>query len=267
MPRLEREPSSGRGPGRLRQAVCRWPFAGIPLADFCRAAAAMGLEAVDLLHPDEWPVARDNGLLCSMGNTSRRRDFLTSGIADPPMHDTILRELEAVIPRARVAGVPNVIVLSGNRRGRADAEGVDACASLLHRALPIAEREGVTICLEMLNSRVDHRDHFADTTRFGVAVAEAVNSPRFKLLYDIYHMQIMEGDVIATIRRLGRHLAHFHTAGVPGRHELDHSQELNYVAIARAIAETGFAGFLAHEFLPTREPLTSLREAVEVCTV
>ncbi len=264
-------PRTARGaptsPGRLRQSVCRWPFAAIPLPDFCRAVAAMGLGAVDLLHPDEWPVARDHGLACSMGNTSRRRDFLTAGIADAAMHDTIARELEDVIPRARAAGVPNVIVLAGNRRGRTDAEGVDACVTLLRRVLPLAEQEGVTIHLEMLNSRVDHRDHFADTSRFGLAVAEGAGSPRFKLLYDIYHMQIMEGDVIATIRRHAAHFGHFHTAGVPGRHELDDSQELNYRAIARAIAELGFEGWVAHEFLPTREALASLREAVAVCTV
>jgi hydroxypyruvate isomerase len=254
-------------PGRLRQSVCRWPFARIPLADFCRAAAAMGLEAVDLLHPDEWPVARDHGLLCSMGNSSRRPDFLTAGIADPPLHDTIMRELELVVPLARAAEVPNVIVLSGNRRGRTDAEGIEACVRLLRRAAPLAEQEGVTICLEMLNSRVDHRDYFADTSRFGVAVAEGVGSPRVKLLYDIYHMQVMEGDVIATIRRNAAHFVHFHTAGVPGRHELDDAQELNYRAISRAIADLGFDGFIAHEFIPTREPLASLREAVATCTV
>jgi hydroxypyruvate isomerase len=255
------------GPGRLRQSVCRWPFASIPLPEFCRSSRAMAIEAIDLLNPDEWSVARDHGLACSMGNSSRRRDFLTAGIADPSMHDTIVRELEETIPLARAAGVPNVIVLSGNRRGRTDAEGVDACVRLLGRVVRGAEAAGVTICLEMLNSRVDHRDHFADTTGFGVAVARGVNSPSFKLLYDVYHMQVMEGDVIATIRRHAQHIAHFHTAGVPGRHELDESQELNYAAIARAIADLGFEGYLAHEFIPTRDPMTSLREAVAVCTV
>jgi hydroxypyruvate isomerase len=155
----------------------------------------------------------------------------------------------------------------GNRRGQRDAEAVEACVAGLTAVAPLAEEHRVTICLELLNSKVDHADYQGDRTPFGVQVVQAVGSPRVKLLYDIYHMQIMEGDVIRTIRDNIAHIAHFHTGGVPGRHELDQTQELNYGAVARAIADTGFGGYVAHEFKPTRDPLTSLREAVAVCRV
>jgi hydroxypyruvate isomerase len=179
----------------------------------------------------------------------------------------LLRELEQTIPLAARAGVPNVIAMFGNRRGRSDAEGVANCVAGLSRIKQLAEEQRVTVCVELLNSKVDHKDYQGDHTAFGVEVMRGVDSPRVKLLYDIYHMQIMEGDVIRTVRDNIRHIAHFHTGGVPGRHELDESQELNYRAVSRAIADLGFAGYVAHEFVPTREPLTSLRQAVEICTV
>lgn len=254
--------------GRLRQSVCRWPFSRIPLRDFFRTAADLGLEAIDLLPPDEWEQAAEFGLVCSMGYPGPvRGDFITRGFNDRRNHPLLLGELERAIPLAARHGVPNLIGMFGNREGRSDAEGIDACAEGLRRIAPLAEEHGVTICLEMLNSKVDHRDYHGDTTAFGVRVVEVVGSPRVKLLYDVYHMQIMEGDVIRTIRDNREHIAHFHTAGVPGRHELDGTQELNYRAIAAAIADLGFTGFVAHEFIPTREPAVALREAVEACTV
>ena len=264
-------PQAGAGSavaaGGLRQSVSRWPFAGIPLDAFCRAAKAMGLAGIDLLQPAEWDVVRGFGLVPSMGYPADRPDFITTGFNDPRNHALLLGELERAIPLAARHGVPNVITMFGNRHGLADDVGADNCVAGLSKIKALAEEEGVTVCVELLNSRVDHKDYMGDRTAFGVRVMKGVGSPRVKLLYDIYHMQIMEGDVIRTIRDNRDSIGHFHTGGVPGRHELDGTQELNYHAIARAIADTGFTGFIAHEFEPTRDPLTSLREAVAVCRV
>ena len=257
---------TARPPDRLKQSVCRWPFQRIPLPDLCRAAAGMGLAGVDLLGPDDWDEVREHGLVCSMGYPAIRKDFIATGFNDPANHALLLGELEAAIPLAARRGVPNLIAMFGNRRGRSDAEGVANCVAGLTRIKSLAEEHGVTVCLELLNSKVDHADYQGDHTAFGVAVVRAVGSPRVKLLFDIYHMQIMEGDIIRTIRDHHNDIAHFHTGGVPGRHELDESQELNYAGIAAAIAATGFTGYMAHEFVPTRDPLTSLRDAVRTCS-
>jgi hydroxypyruvate isomerase len=249
-------------PSTLRQAACRWPYGDLALPELCRVARAAGITGIDLLHPDEWAVVREHGLAVVTGNSTRRRSFLTEGLCDPAMEATVIRELAAAIPLAAAAGVPQVIALTGNRRGRSDAKGIAASAAALRRIAPLAEEHGVTVVVEMLNSLVDHPDHFADRTGIGVAIVEAVGSPRVKLLYDVYHMQVMEGNVIATLRRHLAHIAHVHTAGVPGRHELDGRQELQYPAIAAALAEAGYGGWVAHEFVPTRDALAGLREAV-----
>jgi hydroxypyruvate isomerase len=262
-----RASASCAGRGRLRQSVSRWPYAKIPLPEFARAAKGMGLVAIDLLHRDEWPVVAEAGLVCSMGYPTRREDFIATGFNDPANHPMLLRELEETIPLAARAGVPNVIAMFGNRRGRSDTEGVRHCVAGLRRIAPLAEEQRITICVELLNSKVNHPDYMGDHTVFGVEVMKGVGSPAVKLLYDIYHMQIMEGDVIRTIRDNLPYIAHFHTGGVPGRHELDDTQELNWRTVARAVADAGFTGYFAHEFVPTRDPLTSLREAVEVCEV
>jgi len=254
-----------RTPLALRQSVCRWPFAAIPDADFYPMVKDLGFGAVDLLTEREWRLAEDQGLICSMGMPTDRRDFIPRGFNDPANHALLLGELERCIPAARRHGVPNVITMVGNRDGRSDEEGLDACIEGLNRIKALAETEGVTLCLEMLNSRVDHHDFMGDTTAFGLKLMYAVNSPRVRLLYDIYHMQIMEGDVIRTIRDHGQWIAHYHTAGNPGRHELDPRQELNYQGIARAIVESGFDGWLAHEFIPTGDPRAGLRAARETC--
>jgi hydroxypyruvate isomerase len=259
--------STARPPGRLKQSVCRWPYAAIPFADLCRAAAGMGLAAIDLLGPEDWEQVREHGLVCSMGYPAIRRDFIATGFNDRANHALLLRELEAAIPLAARHGVPNVIAMFGNRRGRSDGEAIENCVAGLNRIKALAEEHAVTLCLELLNSKVNHADYQGDRTTFGVAVVKAVGSSRVKLLYDIYHMQIMEGDIIGTIRDNRDHIAHFHTGGVPGRHELDATQELNWRAIATAIADIGFGGYVAHEFVPTRDPLRSLREAAETCTV
>lgn len=254
-------------PPRLKQSVCRWPYRSIPLPELCRAAAAMGLAGVDLLQREDWDRVRQFGLVCSMGYPTSRRDFIETGFNDRANHAMLLRELEETIPLAARHHVPNVIGMFGNRRGKSDGQAIESCIAGLNQAKALAEEHRVTLCLELLNSKVDHPDYQGDHTAFGIEVVKAVDSTHVKLLYDIYHMQIMEGDVIRTIREHIKHIAHFHTGGVPGRNELDNTQELNYRAIARAIADTGFGGYMAHEFVPTRDPLTSLREAVAVCKV
>ena len=251
--------------GRLKQSVCRWPYAKIPLPEFCRAVADIGLTAVDLLTEAEWPVAREHGLTCSMG--SGFGGTIADGLNVKANHAKIVESLERGIPLAAASKVPNLIAFFGNRRGMGDEEAAANCVDALNRVKTIAEDHGVTICLELLNSKVDHKDYQGDRSAFGIAVMKAVASPRVKLLYDIYHMQIMEGDLIRTIRDGREHIAHFHTGGVPGRHELDHSQEIQWRSVATAIADMGFAGYFAHEFIPTRDPITSLREAVALCAV
>jgi hydroxypyruvate isomerase len=251
--------------GRLRQSVSRWPYQKIPLPDFCRAVADMGLTAVDLLEEAEWQVAREHGLVCSMGYAGG--GSIRDGLNTAANHDAIVRAFERTIPRAAALQVPNVITFFGNRRGMSDEVAIANCVAGLNRVKRIAEDNAVTICVELLNSKVNHPDYQGDRTAFGVAVMKGVNSPRVKLLYDIYHMQVMEGDLIKTIRDNRDSIGHYHTGGVPGRHELDDTQEVNWPAVCRAIVETGFKGYVAHEFVPTRDPLTSLREAVALCDV
>jgi len=251
--------------GRLKQSVSRWPYGKIPLPEFARAVADMGLTAIDLLEEEDWPTLKSFGLTCSMGYAGA--GSIPKGLNDPANHDGIVRALETTIPRAAEAGVPNLITFFGNRNGRSDEAGIENCVIGLNRVKALAESEGVTVCVELLNSKVNHPDYQGDHSRFGVEVMRRVASPRVKLLYDIYHMQIMEGDVIRTIRDNHEYIGHFHTGGVPGRHELDGTQELNWAGICTAIVETGFRGYLAHEFVPTRDPLTSLREAVALCDV
>src|SRR2546427_5636031 len=208
-------PSPRFSAGRLKQSVSRWPYREIPLPDFCKAAAGMGLAAIDLLNPEEWDIVRGCGLVCSRGYPGGRRDFIPPGFNDRANHATLLRELEQTIPLAAKHGVPNVIRMFGNRRGKSDAEAIDNCVAGLTQIKSLAEAQGVTVCLELLNSKVDHADYQGDRTAFGVAVVKAVGSPRVRLLYDIYHMQIMEGDIIRTIRDNKDWIAHFHTGGVP----------------------------------------------------
>ena len=251
--------------GHVRQSVCRWCYPQNPLDELCAKAAQMGLKAVDLLNPEEYEVPGRYGLVCSMG-------YAGGGEIDSAMnrvenHAKIEEAFRKNIPLAAKAGVPNVITFSGTRKGMSDDEGAKNTIAGLNRVKKIAEDHGVTICMELLNSKVDHKDYMCDHTAWGVRVAEAVNSPRVKLLYDIYHMQIMEGDLIRTIQQNIQWLGHFHTGGVPGRHELDNTQEVQWDGVMRGILATGFQGYVAQEFLPTRDPLTSLRQAVDLCDV
>ncbi|KTW02950.1 hydroxypyruvate isomerase family protein [Sphingomonas sanguinis] len=252
--------------GRLKQSVSRWCYQDIPLDTLCAAAAKMGLQGIDLLQPAEYDVPRRYGLRCTMGYAA---DMMTiaNGLNRRENHAAIEQAFRIGIPQAAKAGVPNVIAFSGNRRGLSDEEGAANMIIGLNRLKPIAEDHGVTICVELLNSKIDHADYMADHTAWGVGVCKAVNSPRVKLLYDIYHMQIMEGDLIDTIRKNIAWLGHFHTGGVPGRHNLDDTQEVNWRAVAKSIADLRFDGYLAHEFVPTGDPLTALAQAVRTCTV
>jgi hydroxypyruvate isomerase len=251
--------------GRLKQSVSRWCYNKIPMPDFCKAVAAMGLTAIDLLEEPDWAVVRDHGLICSMGYAGG--GTIPDGLNVKANHDAIVKNFEQKIPIAAKMQVPNVITFFGNRRGMPDAEAIANCIEGLNRVKKIGEDNNVTICVELLNSKVDHKDYQGDHTAFGLQVVKAVGSPRVKLLYDAYHMQIMEGDLIRTLRDNKDYIAHVHTGGVPGRHELDDTQEVNWKAVASALVGMGFQGYMAHEFVPTRDPLTSLREAVTLCDV
>ncbi len=251
--------------GNIRQSVSRWCYQKIPLDQFCAHAAEIGLKAIDLLNPDEFEVPPRYGLICSMGYAGGGE--IESAMNRLENHARIEEGFRKYIPVAAKASVPNVITFSGNRKGMSDEEGAKNTITGLNRVKKIAEDHGVTICIELLNSKVDHHDYMCDHTAWGVQVVQAVNSPRVKLLYDIYHMQIMEGDLVRTIQKNIDWIGHFHTGGVPGRHELDPTQEVQWDGVMRGIAATNFRGFVAHEFVPTHDPLTSLRQAVDLCDV
>jgi hydroxypyruvate isomerase len=251
--------------GQIKQSVSRWCYQKIALDELCAYAAQIGLKGVDLLKPDEYEVPARHGLVCSMGYADGGE--IASAMNRVENHAKIEEGLRKYIPLAAKAGVPNVITFSGNRAGMSDEEGAKNTIAGLNRVKKIAEDHGVTICLELLNSKVDHKDYMCDHTAWGVRVAQAVSSPRVKLLYDIYHMQIMEGDLVRTIQQNIQWLGHFHTGGVPGRHELDGTQEVQWDGVMRGIAAASFQGYVAHEFVPARDPLTSLRQAVDLCDV
>ena len=252
--------------GRLKQSVSYWCYQKyFKLPEFARLVAEMGLPAIDLLQPEQWEIVRQAGLVCSMGYADAAK--IPDGLNNRSNHDAIVKGLEKAIPMAAKAGVPNLIAFFGNRRGITDAEGIENCIVGLNRVKKVAEDNGVTICVELLNSKVDHKDYHGDHVAFGAQVIKAVASPRVKMLFDIYHVQIMDGDIIRSIRENHDYIGHFHTGGVPGRHELDDTQELNWATVCRAIVDTGFKGYVAHEFVPTRDPLKSLGEAVTMCDV
>ena len=263
-------PSRLRPSGRVQHSVCKWCYPDMTLDELAGAAKDIGLVSIELLEPADWPVLAKHDLLCAMSNPPAAPEgmhFLTHGFNRQEHHAWLIPGYEQRIPAVANAGYPNVICFSGNRDGLDDEEGLEHCVTGLQQIMPLAERHGVTVCMELLNSKVDHKGYQCDHTAWGVELVDRVGSERFKLLYDIYHMQIMEGDVIRTIRDYHPYIAHYHTGGNPGRHEIDETQELNYSAIVRAIVETGFDGYIAQEFIPSRDPLTSLREAVAICDV
>lgn len=262
--------------GSIRQSVCKWCFREIQLDPFCAAAKEMGLESVELLTPEDFPTLKKHGLFCAMVSnpTGKTPQGVTVGGIPKAWnrvehHDTLVGIYEKRIAEVADAGFQNLICFSGNREKLDDEKGLENCALGLKRIMAIAEKRGVTICMELLNSKVNHKDYMCDRTPWGVELAKRIGSERFKLLYDIYHMQIMEGDVIRTIRESAAYIGHYHTAGNPGRNEFElrDDQELYYPPIMRAIKATGFKGFVGQEFLPKRDPLTSLREAVKLCAV
>ena len=258
---------AGLSTGAVKQSVSRWCYGDIPLVPFCAAVAEIGLPAIDLIDASGWPVVHDHGLVVSCGDIGA--GTIEDGVNEPRNHPGIIEAFETGIPLAARSSIPNVICFFGNRRGMADAVGIENSIPCLKAGASIAEAEGVTILVEVLNSKPDgHVDYIGDHMRYALEIVRAVDSPRVKILYDIYHMQIMEGDIIRTIGEAQEWIGHYHTAGVPGRAEIDDSQELNYPAIVRAIAATGFDGYMAHEFVPrSSDPLRSLREAVELCSV
>jgi hydroxypyruvate isomerase len=251
-------------PGRLRQSVCAWCYGGTKLEDLCAIVKRVGIGSIELLDEPQWKVVQSQGLACAVANGP---GGITKGWNRVEHHDELVRRSEELLPRIAAAGIPQMIVFSGNRAGLDDAAGIRNCAQGLRRIMPLAERSGVTVIMELLNSKVDHKDYMCDRTAWGVELCKAVGSGRFKLLYDIYHMQIMEGDVIRTIREHHAHIGHYHTAGNPGRSNLDDTQELNYRGICEAIADTGFAGWLGQEFMPRGNPEQALAAAVRACTV
>jgi hydroxypyruvate isomerase len=250
----------------IKQSVCWWCYAdrGTAPEALVRAAAEIGYAGIELVPQEHWPLVRDNGLvIASMGGHGTIQD----GLNRRGSRERIQREIEANLELAVKWGIPNLICFSGSRAGLDDTVGAEITAENLRRIAPLAESAGVTLALELLNSKVDHADYQCDHTAWGVKVVEMVGSPRVRLLYDIYHMQIMEGDIIRTIQANHRHFAHYHTAGNPGRHDLDDMQEINYPPIMRAIADTGYDGFVGQEFVPKGEPVAALKAAFELCRV
>lgn len=252
--------------GNINHSACRWCYQSIPLEELVIAGKNIGLQSIELLAPDEWAVAIKHGLTCAMGYATDLG--LNKGFNDPSLHEKFLKDYTTNIPKAADAGLKNLICFSGNANGLSSDKGLENCARGLEPVLKVAQKYNITITMELLNSKVDHKDYQCDHTAWGVQLCEKLGSENFKLLYDIYHMQIMEGDVIATIKKNIKYISHFHTGGVPGRHEIDETQELNYPAIMKAIAETGFKGFVGQEFIPSRaDKLASLKQGVEICDI
>jgi hydroxypyruvate isomerase len=261
--------------GHIHHSVSAWCYGGLftpgknkpakmTFEEFCKECAKMGLESVELLGPKEWPAVKSAGLTCAMCNGPDRIDYGWNRLEH---HDDLTAKFEKAIPEVAANGFPNIITFSGNRRGMSDEQGLENCVKGLKRIVGIAEKNNVTVVLELLNSKVDHKDYMADHSAWGVELCKRVASDRLKLLYDIYHMQIMEGDLMRTIKENGQYFGHYHTGGNPGRHEIDDTQETYYPAVMRAIVATGYKGFVGQEFVPKNDPLTSLKKAIEICDV
>lgn len=253
--------------GNINHSVCYWTYSFLSLDELCRHVKEIGFNAIDLIGPKDWPTLKKYGIYSSMCYTSGDNS-LTKGWNDPSQHARLINDFTEIIPLMVQAGYKDVITFSGNRNGMDDETGLKNCAAGLKQLMPAAEKAGITIQMELLNSKVDHKDYMCDHSAWGVALCKAIGSPNFKLLYDIYHMQIDEGDVIRTIRDNQQYFGHYHTGGVPGRHEIDQTQELYYPAIMNAIVATGFKGYVAQEFIPAaKDKIASLRQAVQTCDV
>lgn len=252
--------------GNINHSVCRWCYAAIPLDQLCASAKEIGIKAIDLVGPADWPTLQKYGLYSAMCNGAEIN--LTDGFGDKVYHDKLIKNYSDMIPLVAKAGYKNLICFSGSRRGKTDEEGWSNCTEGLKKLIPLAEKHNVTLVMELLNSKINHKDYQCDKTAWGVELVKRVSSENFKLLYDIYHMQIDEGDVIRTITDNHQHIAHYHTGGVPGRNEIDETQELYYPAVMKAILATGFKGYVAQEFIPKRaDKLASLKQGILICDV
>jgi hydroxypyruvate isomerase len=252
--------------GNINHSVARWCFGDIDIDTLCSEAKKIGISGIDLVGPKDCPVLKKYNLISTMCNGAEIN--LVDGFNDIKFHDVLIKNYSEMIPLVAKAGYKNLICFSGNRRGKTDEEGWNNCVIGLQKLLPLAEKHNVVLVMELLNSKLDHKDYQCDKTSWGVTLAKRLNSENFKLLYDIYHMQIDEGDVIRTIRENHQYIAHYHTAGVPGRNEIDESQELNYPAIMREIVKTGFRRFVAQEFIPKNsDKLASLKNAILICDI
>ncbi len=252
--------------GNINHAVCKWCYPDIPLDSFAGEVKEMGIKGIDLLNVDEWEIVKKHGLTCSMATGTFAS--IEQGFNDADNHTSLIANYTALIKKAADEGISQVIVFSGNRNGISDHLGWENCATGLDPLVKLAEKLNITLSMELLNSRVNHEDYHCNHTEWGVALADKLGSPNFKLLYDIYHMQIMEGDIIATIEKYHPYISHYHTGGVPGRNEINQTQELNYPAIMKAIHKTGFDGFVAQEFIPTyTDKLMALAEGVQICDI
>ena len=252
--------------GNINHSVCRWCYGKIPFEDLCKAARQIGLKSIELLGPDQWPTLKKHGLTCAIAGGAGMG--IAKGFNRSELHDQLVDSFEKLIPQAADAGLTNVICMSGNRGRIDDQQGIENCAKGLKRLMKLAEAKKINVVMELLNSKVDHKGYQCDHTAWGVKVCRRVGSERMKLLYDIYHMQIMEGDLISTIKHSAEYIAHYHTGGVPGRNEIDETQEINYPAVMKAIVETGYKGFVGQEFIPRNpDALASLRKCVLICDV
>ncbi len=252
--------------GNINHSVCRWCYSTIALDDLCAASKNMGIKAIDLVGPKDWPVLQKYGLVSAMCNGAEIN--LVDGWNTKQNHSTLIKNYSDMIPLVAKAGYTNLICFSGSRRGMDDETGWNNCVEGLKKVLPLAEKNKVVLVMELLNSKINHKDYQCDKTAWGVELVKRIGSNNFRLLYDIYHMQIDEGDVIRTIKDNHQYIAHYHTGGVPGRHEIDESQELYYPAIMKAIVETGHKGFVAQEFIPAQtDKLASLQKAIKICDV
>ena len=249
--------------GRIQQSACRWCYSKIDLDQLAAEGKKMGLVGIDLLGPKDFETVKKHGLVCTMTNSHP----IHPGLNKRKNHESCLKAIREAIDATSAAGYRNVICFSGNREGQSDEEGLEICAEALKQVVGLAEQKKVTLCMELLNSKVDHKDYMCDHTAWGAELCKRVGSERFKLLYDIYHMQIMEGDVIRTIKENKEFIAHYHTGGNPGRNEIDETQELNYAAIMKAILETGYDGYVGQEFIPKRDAFQSLAQAFKICDV
>ena len=251
--------------GNIHHSVSRWCYDDIPFDEFIKACREIGIESIELLGEKDWPSVKKAGLECAVGYATDLG--IPKGFNRIDNHEKLIADFESMIPRAAEAGVPNLICFSGNREGQNDNEGLINCAKGIRKIMPAAEKYGVTIIIELLNS-YGHADYQCDKTTWGAALCEMVGSERFKLLYDIYHMQIMEGNIIETITKYSKYIGHIHTGGVPGRNELDETQELYYPAIMQALVKTGYNGYVGHEFVPAqKDKLASLKKCVRICDV